>query len=122
MRRYGLMPGAQAGGAAPPGGGAPPAPESTPTTEGGAGTIAKKPKAGSTNEVDTITVSYRAISLTNIKPDANKAIAYAVLNELKSSPYFDSEETVFSTEIGQDEPPGTFTFGISVKLKRPLKM
>jgi hypothetical protein len=49
-------------------------------------------------------------------------MAFAVLNELKASPYFDADETQFAGNIGNPEPPGTFTFPVSLKLKRPLKL
>ena len=59
-----------------------------------------------------------------MQPEANKETAYSVLNELKSSPLFDPdpEETKFSGNIGNEEPPGTFTFGVTVGLKRPAKL
>jgi hypothetical protein len=56
------------------------------------------------------------------QPDANKEIFYSVLNELKASPYFVPEETKDTSPISPDEPPGTFTFGVSAKLRRPLKL
>jgi type IV pilus assembly protein PilM len=126
MRRYGLMPGAGGQPVPIPGGPAAAAPEATPTTEGGAGGVAstgRKPKPASTNEVDTITVTFRAVSLTSIQPDANKQMAFSVLKELQDdTQYFDKDDTVFTTEISPEEPPGTFSFGVSVKLKKPLKM
>jgi hypothetical protein len=67
-------------------------------------------------------VTFRAISLTKSSPSANTETAFAVLNELRSSPMFDPKETEFSGNISPDEPPGTFTFPISIKLKRPLKL
>ncbi len=75
-----------------------------------------------TNEVQSVSVTFRAISLTSASASANTELAFTVLNELKNSPLFDSENTQFSGNIGPDEPPGTFTFGVTVKLKRPLKL
>lgn len=76
---------------------------------------------GGTNKV--ITITFRAVSLTRVsnQPEANKAIAYAVVDELRSSPLFDPENTKFASDVGNEEPPGTFTFTVSAKLKRELK-
>jgi type IV pilus assembly protein PilM len=111
-RRYGIG----GGGAAAP----PPATDAAPGGDPGA---PKKPKTpASTNEIATISVTFRAISLTAISPSADTDMAFAVLNELKASPYFDPEETQFAGNIGNPEPPGTFTFPVSLKLKKPLKL
>ena len=82
---------------------------------------AKKPK-GDTNEVATISTKCRAVSLATISPSADTETAFAVLNELKSSPMCDAENTSFSGNISSVEPPGTFTFPITITLKRPLKL
>jgi type IV pilus assembly protein PilM len=118
MRRYGLRPEGR-----PADGGAPnpvapevPAPGAAPTT---ASTGAK---AG-TNA--TFMVTFRAVSMTRVsnKPEANKAVAYAVVDEIRGSPFFvsDPDQTKFAADPGNEEPPGTFTFGVTVALKRPLK-
>ena len=51
-------------------------------------------------------------------------VAYTVLAELRNSPLFDPspEETKFCGDVGNEEPPGTFTFCVSARLKRPLKL
>ena len=41
----------------------------------------------------------------------------AVLNELKTSPLFDEAGTQFSCNVSGEDPPGTFTFCVLVKLK-----
>jgi hypothetical protein len=76
------------------------------------------------NEVANITFTFRAISWISISPEANKETAFAVLAELRNSPYFDPSptETKFNGDISVEEPPGTFTFGIIARLKRPLKL
>ncbi len=74
------------------------------------------------NEIASVTLMFRAISLTYIAPSANTDIAYALLDELKTSPLFDPNTTQFSTEIIPDDTTGTFTFGISATLKQPLKL
>jgi type IV pilus assembly protein PilM len=71
-----------------------------------------------------ITVTFRAVSLTSTAnmASADTDTAFAVLNELKGSPLFDPDGTGFVGTISPPEPPGTFTFGVTIKLKRPLKL
>jgi hypothetical protein len=73
---------------------------------------------------DVITVTFRAVSLTSTAnmASADTDTAFAVLNELKSSSLFDPDGTGFVGTISPPEPPGTFTFGVTIKLKRPLKL
>ncbi len=107
-RRYGLaMPGASARAETP----------QTADTGGG-----PKRSKGATNEISTISVTFRAVSLNAVSPGANQATAYAVVSELQSSPMFDPAETVPVGGISDDEPPGTFKFAVDLKLKRPLKL
>jgi len=114
-RRYGLSP----GGAAPPPPPPPPA-DGAATADVGAG--GPKKAKGNTNEIASMTIKFRAVSCANVSADANKEIAYTVWAELKASPFFDADETKFSTDVGSDEPPGTFTFSILATLKHPLKL
>src|SRR6266567_1747938 len=108
-RRYGLaMPGAAARAETPQ------------TAETGLG--GPKRSKGATNEISTIAVTFRAVSLNAVSPGANLATAYAVVSELQSSPMFDPAETVPVGGISDDEPPGTFKFAVDIKLKRPLKL
>jgi type IV pilus assembly protein PilM len=82
-------------------------------------------KRANTNEVDTIDITFKAVSLQSVSASANNELAFAVRNELRNDPMFVSEETDFSDQAAQitaDEPPGVFTFQISAKLKRPLKL
>jgi hypothetical protein len=129
-RRYGIRPpGAPAGAPpAPPAAEAPPvvpAAEAAPPAVGPDGlpiqAAASTPTAN-TNEISKITVTFRAIDLSKKNPSANTEIAFAVLNELRNSASFDPKETEFSGNISAVEPPGTFTFPVTVKLKRPLKL
>ena len=69
-----------------------------------------------------MSITFRSISRTAVQVEANKQTAYQILEEMKSSPYFDPTNTAFSTEISPDEPPGTFWFGITNTLKHPLKL
>jgi type IV pilus assembly protein PilM len=97
-----------------------PAATETPTLD--TGTPARKKKAGP-GEVASITITFRAVSLTSISPEANKEVVYSMLNEIKSSPLFDPDWTDPDGKgLGSEEPPGSFTFGITVGLKHPFKL
>jgi type IV pilus assembly protein PilM len=98
-----------------------PTPPPNPELNPAAGAAGQAP-GGVPGEISSCLVTFRAVSLTSISASANTDIAFAVLNELKASPLFDGEKTTFSGSLSQDEPPGTFTFPITVKLKRPLKL
>jgi hypothetical protein len=114
-KRYGLM-------RARPAASAETASSESSTTVEATGTPARKKKAGP-NEVASMTITFRAISLGSLSPEANKEIVYSVLNEIKSNPLFDPDWTDPDGKgLGAEEPPGTFTFGITVGLKRPFKL
>jgi hypothetical protein len=85
-------------------------------------TAPSNPETTSSNPEGTINLICRAVSLSNVDPSANTGIAYALQRELQVSPYFDPKATQLSGEISVDEASGTFTFGISVALKKPLKL
>ena len=71
----------------------------------------------------TITILCRAVNLTaSGLPSANSDIAFAVERILKDSPMFDKDETQLSGTINVDDATTTFTFGVNVKLKKPLKL
>jgi hypothetical protein len=75
------------------------------------------------NEIATVSLMFRAVSLTQVSPSANTDLAYALLEELKQdSRLFEPKGTQFSTEILPDEATGTFTFGVTLALKQPLKL
>jgi hypothetical protein len=70
-----------------------------------------------------MTIMFRAVSWRNIQPEADKETAYEVLNELQKSPLFDAgTNTHFIGDVNNPEPPGTFTFQIAAKLKKPMKL
>ena len=73
-----------------------------------------------------ITLDCRSVSLTKLLPSANipdTDIAYAVEAELKKSALVDPEKTSVSAQISPpDEVTKTFTFTITVALKRPIKL
>lgn len=64
----------------------------------------------------------RAVDMSSIKADANITIAFALQDELRASPMFDAEETQVDGKVVNDESNRTFTFGLTLKLKRPLKL
>ncbi|HEY9175684.1 MAG TPA: type IV pilus assembly protein PilM [Verrucomicrobiae bacterium] len=97
----------------PPAEGAP-----APGTEGAA-----PAEPQNTNEVAKVTLFCRGVDLTRVSAAANTELAFAVLKELQTCPWFDAEGTKFDDRpLLVDEQTGTFTFGITLKLKRPLKL
>ncbi len=73
-----------------------------------------------TNEVANISILCRAVILP--KEDNNAEIALALERALKDDPMFDKDETQLAGSIDPIvEGSSTFTFGVRVKLKKPLK-
>jgi hypothetical protein len=94
----------------------PPPPAPTPADQTGQAAAG----AGNAN-TNTITLICRAVSLTSVDSSANTSIAYAVENEIKSSPLVDPKATQLSPNISPDDPNGTFSFSVNVALLNPLK-
>jgi hypothetical protein len=97
------------------------------TTQGSPGAIGLSPNLGSAGmganaSGGTIILVCRAVNLNSVDPSANNEVAYAVENQLKSSPMFDPKTTQLSGQITPDDSNGTFTFGIIVTLQNPLKL
>jgi hypothetical protein len=104
MKRYGLT----------PRGPAAPAAEET-SASGTAGT-------GATNQVDSITATFRAINLNRANQrSANGNLAFAVEEALKASEWFEKDGTKLSNVDQVEESAPTFTFGMTLKLKKPIK-
>jgi len=61
------------------------------------------------------------VDLSSIYPSANSQVAYAVENQLKACPIFDSKTTQLTGQITLDNANGTFTFGLTVTLTNSLK-
>jgi type IV pilus assembly protein PilM len=78
--------------------------------------------APATDPEATITLLCRGVSLSQVSPSANVDLAFAVENELKASPLFDPATTKLEGQIMADDVSGTFTFGVTVVLKKPLKL
>jgi hypothetical protein len=124
-RRYGLRGQYGARVAETPPTAAPAADAAQPAADG---TTTPRKKKGDTNEVSSVTVTFRAVGLNSVDNSADKIIYYGVLQELQGNPMFDKDETQGDPNIGGEEPltgsawPGTFTFKITLGLKRPLKL
>jgi type IV pilus assembly protein PilM len=92
--------------------------------KGGARTSAAG--GGSTNQIDTILLTCRSVNLRQIKDDANTVLAEGLAEELRSrTNYFNSEVTntkVTGELVGGDSTNLTFTFQVTVKLARPMKL
>lgn len=69
-----------------------------------------------------INITCRAVSLSHISPAADLEIAYAVDKELKNCPLFDPQQTQISPQLTPDETTHTFTFGVTLAFKKPLKL
>ncbi|MGN6386813.1 MAG: type IV pilus assembly protein PilM [Verrucomicrobiota bacterium] len=89
--------------------------EPTETTE-------KKSSSTSTNTA-TVEVRLRALNLEKAgESGANSALAFAVQDEFRKNPVFDADGTKLSGEIEKVESTSdTFTFGLTLKLKNPMK-
>jgi hypothetical protein len=102
------------------------APPQPPMPDGTMPGVGAAPGMVDTNQIANLTITFRAVSLKNVsgQPDADKNIAYSVMQELRSSPYFDPDPQVTHTtsEVVNDENSGTFTFSVVARLKHPLKL
>ncbi|MFO1476980.1 MAG: type IV pilus assembly protein PilM [Verrucomicrobiota bacterium] len=74
------------------------------------------------SEISFIRLVCRAVNLQNVVADANTTIVYSMENELKASPLVDPKGTQLEPQINIDEATGTFTFGVVIQLKQPLKL
>ncbi|MDB6017742.1 MAG: Type pilus assembly protein PilM [Pedosphaera sp.] len=79
------------------------------------------PVKPATNDVGVVTLQCRAVNLTGTA-SANTDIAYALERALKEDAMFSKDETHLAGNINVDETTGTFTFGMTLKLKKPIKL
>jgi type IV pilus assembly protein PilM len=80
----------------------------------------KSAKAANTNELSSIKVTFRAV---NLNEAANNQLIYALEKAIKASPMFDREGTQLSGSLEKAEANAvTFSFPLSLKLKRPIKL
>jgi type IV pilus assembly protein PilM len=100
------------------------APPAAPTPDGAAPAPRRaRGGGGSTNEVSTINITFKALGWNTLFSEANKETAGTVLQEIKKSPLFDPNDTVIpSGAVENEEPPGVFKFNVIAKLKTPLKL
>lgn len=95
-------------------------PEAVPPPEGGAYPGAAPSAAvGNTNETSTVTLVCRAVDVAN--GEARQAIPFALQAELVASQMFNPTNTVLSPEVTPDSVGATFSFGVTLGLKRPMK-
>ncbi len=69
-----------------------------------------------------ITLICRSVNLSSVDSAANTDIAYAVLKAFQEDPLFDPKATQLRGDITPDDVTGTFTFGITVGLQKPLNL
>jgi hypothetical protein len=71
----------------------------------------------------TLSIKFRAVSLNKAtgRPEADKLVAYAVLDEIRHSPAFDPEKTQIAAGLSANEEPGTYTWSIVAGLKPSMK-
>ena len=74
--------------------------------------------------MNTILLTCRSVNLNNLKADAHTIIAESVADELRSrTNYFSVDGTKVTGDIlGADTTNLTFTFHVTVKLARPVKL
>ena len=73
-------------------------------------------------EICKVLLLCRAVDMTSLAAAANGGIAYAVNAEIGTrTNFFDATNTVLSGTLSPDPATSTFTFEITVKLKRPVK-
>jgi hypothetical protein len=98
-------------------------------------TMATASKESEQHVVDRLNITFRAVGLNSVSSAADQELAFNVLNEIRSSPYFDATNTFGVGEVSREVPlsespvksepgetPGTFSFKIVAKLKRPLTL
>jgi type IV pilus assembly protein PilM len=75
------------------------------------------------HEITGLILTCRSLNMTKVRANANGEVAYALETLLKSSTnYFDPLGTTPSGAVVSDNSDLTFSFEMTVKLKRPLKL
>jgi hypothetical protein len=107
MKRYGMIPGRGGSGGT----------NTTTTTEAAIAT------RGNTNEIAVVNMSFRAVNMKTISPMANDELAFELERMLQLSPLFDPKETKLTGQIEVvDSSAVTFSFGVTLRLKKPLAL
>lgn len=88
-------------------------PDGTPmmSSPGGSGSSA--------TEYTTVTLVCRAVDVA--QQESRQVIPFALQAELNASPLFDPATTKLSPQVTPDESTSTFSFGVTLGLKRPMK-
>jgi hypothetical protein len=68
-----------------------------------------------------VNLVFRAVRLDSVSSEANKELAFSVVNEIKNCGLFDATNMVPGSVTMDTMQTNTFTFELSAKLKRPLK-
>ena len=91
--------------------------------EAAAATPAATPDTAATNS-GTVKLECRAVNMREFNAAANQRIVFEFHKQLAStnSPLVDAEATRLDPEVVEDPNTGTFSFGITLALKRPLKL
>ncbi|MEO6036157.1 MAG: type IV pilus assembly protein PilM [Verrucomicrobiota bacterium] len=81
------------------------------------------PAAGTStdNAISTLSFNCKGVNLGRTLPSANKDLAYTLESEIKKSSYF-GEGAALGDIIIDPATPLAFSFTLTVKLKRPLKL
>ena len=74
-----------------------------------------------TNEIAILSIVCRGVSLERIAPAGDNDLIFTLKNEIAASPMFVAEGTELQP-LKREENSPTFTFGMLLKLKRPLKV
>jgi type IV pilus assembly protein PilM len=78
---------------------------------------------GNSNEITTVTLVCRAVDVdVNGVKMAREAIPFDLQAKLSGSPFFSPTNIVLSPQVTPDDASATFSFGVTLGLKRPLKL
>ena len=70
-----------------------------------------------------MTLTCRSVNMSSVGAAANSGIAFALASQIQAvTNYFDAAGTAFSGNVLPSADDLTFTFEITVKLKRPFKL
>jgi hypothetical protein len=87
------------------------------------GTAVPELAVATTNEISFIKIICRGVDLSAVDAAANTTVMYTLEKELKASTnWFDPKQTQLMGQITVDDTTHTFTIGVLVALKHPLKL
>jgi hypothetical protein len=95
-----------------------PVPEAAPADPNAPGQAGAAMPSNS-NQVAVIKISWRAVARNSVNPGANQQTAYVLDGELRKSPLF--QDVRLDAQMTDDPATGTFTFGLNLVLRKPLK-